>query len=87
MSKNRVNISKIARELDLSVSTVSRAISGKGRISEETKQKVADYLQKRQLVPNTREKRYTDISTKIIAVTIPEEKEVAYMPFFSENSF
>lgn len=87
MLKSRVNISKIARELELSVSTVSRALSGKGRISEETKQKIAEYLQERHLVPNTREKRYTDISTKIIAVTIPEEREFAYTSYFQRILF
>lgn len=84
MLKNRTNISRIARDLDLSVSTVSRAISGKGRVSEDTKQKIAEYLQERELVPNTREKRYTDVSTKIIAVTIPEEKEDAFIPYFQK---
>lgn len=87
MLKNRVNISKIARDLDISVSTVSRAISGKGRISEDTRQKIAEYLQEKQLVPNTREKRYTDISTNIIAVTVPEEEEFAYMPYFQRILF
>lgn len=82
MLKDRVNISKIAKELAISPTTVSRAISGKGRVSEETKQKIADYLQEKQLVPNTREKRYTDVTTKIIGVTIPEEKEFAFMPYF-----
>ena len=41
---NKVNVSQIARELGGSVSTVSRAISGNGRISETTRQKVQDYL-------------------------------------------
>lgn len=87
MLKSRVNISKIAKELDISPTTVSRAISGKGRVAEETKQRIADYLREKQLVPNTREKRYTDISTKIIAVTIPEEKEFAFMPYFQKILF
>lgn len=84
MLNSRVNISKIARELNVSSSTVSRALSGKGRVSEETKQKVAEYLKEKQLVPNIREKRYTDISTKIIAVTIPKEKEEAFLPYFQK---
>lgn len=87
MLKNRVNINKIAKDMGLSASTVSRAISGKGRISEETKQKIAEYLQEKQLVPNTREKRYSDISTRIIAVTMPEENEFAYMPYFQRILF
>lgn len=84
MLKSRVNISKIARELNVSASTVSRAISGNGRVSEQTKQKVAEYLKEKQLVPNIREKRYTDIVTNIIAVTIPAEKETAFLPYFQK---
>lgn len=34
------------------------------------------------MVPNIREKRYTDISTNIIAVTIPEEEDFAHLPYF-----
>lgn len=85
--KDKVNISKIARDLGLSVSTVSRALSGNGRVSEETRQKVLEYLLEKQLVPNTREKRYTDISTHIIAVTVPEEEDFVFMPYFQRIFF
>lgn len=77
---NKVNVSQIARELGVSVSTVSRAISGNGRISETTRQKVQDYLATKDLVPNIREKRYTDITTKMIAVVLPGEENFASMP-------
>lgn len=78
--KNKVNISKIAKDMGISVSTVSRALSGNGRVSQETKQKISNYLLEKQLVPNIREKRY--ISTNIIAVTIPEEEDFAHLPYF-----
>lgn len=68
--------------MGISVSTVSRALSGNGRVSQETKQKISNYLLEKQLVPNIREKRYTDISTNIIAVTIPEEEDFAHLPYF-----
>lgn len=87
MLKDKVNISKIARDMGLSVSTVSRALSGNGRVSEETRQKISEYLLEKQLVPNTREKRYTDVSTNIIAVTIPEEDDFAFMPYFQHILF
>ena len=45
-------IDDVARELRLSKSTVSRAISGKGRISAETRQKVLDYIEKSNYRPN-----------------------------------
>lgn len=61
---NKVNISQIAREVGVSVSTVSRALSGSGRISDATRQKINEYLATKELIPNTREKRYTDVTTK-----------------------
>lgn len=79
---NKVNVSQIARELGVSVSTVSRAISGNGRISETTRQKVQDYLTTKELVPNIREKHYTDVKTRMIAVVLPGEETFASMPYF-----
>lgn len=79
---NKVNVSQIARELGVSVSTVSRAISGNGRISEKTRQKVQDYLTTKELVPNIREKHYTDVKTRMIAVVLPGEETFASMPYF-----
>ena len=38
-----VNVCEIAKELNISVSTISRALSGKGRISDKTKSKISDY--------------------------------------------
>lgn len=87
MQKNKVNISKIARDMGISTSTVSRALSGNGRVSEETRQRIAKYIADKQLVPNTREKKYTDITTNIIAVTVPEEADFAYMHFFQHILF
>ena len=71
----------------MSVSTVSRALSGNGRVSEETRQEVLDYLVNKQLVPNTREKHYTDTTTNIIAVTVPEEGNFVFMPYFQHVFF
>ena len=73
--------------MGMSVSTVSRALSGNGRVSEETRQEVLDYLVDKQLVPNTREKRYTDTKTNIIAVTVPEEGNFVFMPYFQHTFF
>lgn len=71
----------------MSVSTVSRALSGNGRVSEETRQEVLDYLVDKQLVPNTREKHYTDTTTNIIAVTVLEEGNFVFMPYFQHVFF
>lgn len=79
---NKVNLSKVAKDLGLSVSTVSRALSGTGRVSEETRQCIMEYLEDKNLTPNTRKKKYTDIKTNVIAVTIPNEEDFFYMPYF-----
>ena len=85
--KNKVNISRIAKDMGMSVSTVSRALSGNGRVSEETRQEVLEYLDNKQLVPNTRERHYTDTTTNIIAVTVPEEGNFVFMPYFQHTFF
>lgn len=43
---NAIKLEDIARELNLSVSTVSRAISGKGRVGEKTRARVLDAVRK-----------------------------------------
>lgn len=78
----KVNISKIASDLGISVSTVSRALSGKGRVSEITRKRIEEYLAEKELVPNIREKKYTDTVTKVISVVIPEKEYFVKMLFF-----
>jgi len=79
---NKVNLSKIAKDMGLSVSTVSRALSGNGRVSVETRQRVNDYIKDKQLALYTRNREYTDIKTNMIAVTVPLEEDFFYMPYF-----
>ena len=42
--KDRISIEEIAQALQVSKTTVSRALSGKGRISESTRKRVRDYV-------------------------------------------
>ena len=46
MGKNKLTISDIAQALGVSKTTVSRALSGKGRISKATIDKVHEYVEK-----------------------------------------
>ena len=80
--ENKVNLSKIANDLGVSVSTVSRALSGGGRISESTRQKVQDYLEERHLIPNVRKHEYSYIKKNIIAITMPGAEEDNLIPYF-----
>lgn len=78
---NNVTIYKIAEDLEVSPSTVSRAISGKGRIGEDTRQKIWDYIEKNNCNIKTRNRERVE-RTNNIAVIVPEVKELADIPFF-----
>lgn len=41
---HKLTVGEIARELGVSKTTVSRALSGKGRVSQETRERVADFV-------------------------------------------
>ena len=47
-----VQLDDIARELGISKTTVSRAISGKGRVSEKTREKVLNCIRVMNYSPN-----------------------------------
>ena len=69
-SKN-LTIDDIARELGVSKTTVSRAISGKGRISEATRQRVQEYIQTHHYHPNAAAKSLAESRTYNIALVLP----------------
>jgi len=48
-----LSIADIAKSLNLSVTTVSRALSGKGRVSDATRRKVIKYAEQNGYVPNS----------------------------------
>lgn len=52
MSNENITIADVAEALGVSKTTVSRAISGKGRIGEATRQKVPAYIQEHDYKPN-----------------------------------
>lgn len=81
-AQRRVTIDKIARELGCSKTTVSRALSGKGRISEETKQRIFEYSRKCGYKPNMLAKGLADSKTYNIGVILPADQELNEIPFF-----
>jgi len=50
---NVLGVSDIAKQLGLSTTTVSRALSGKGRVSQETRRRVKEFTEKNGYVPNS----------------------------------
>lgn len=71
MEKGIIRMKDIARELNLSVSTVSKALKGSYEISSETQKRVLDYAQKVNFVPNPVAQGLRKGRSKIIAVIVP----------------
>jgi DNA-binding LacI/PurR family transcriptional regulator len=81
-AQGAVTINVIARELGVSKTTISRAISGKGRIGSETREKVLSYIQERGYQPNLIAKSLAVSRTFNIAVVLPTDTEFDEIPFF-----
>lgn len=81
-SKKTMTIHDVARELGVSPSTVSRAISGKGRIGSETRDRILAYIQENNYHPNAAAQSLAQSRTYNIALVLPEIKTLAEMPFF-----
>lgn len=83
MSKN-ITISDVAEALGVSKTTVSRAISGKGRIGEATRQRVMEYITEHDYKPNVIAKGLAQSKTYNICVVMPGNYALVDLPFFQE---
>ncbi len=79
-----ITISDVAEALGVSKTTVSRAISGKGRISEVTKQKVQAYIEAHDYKPNVIAKSLAQSKTFNICVVMPGDYVLVDLSFFQE---
>lgn len=68
----QINIKQLAEILNLSISTISKALKDSHEISEETKKKVVEVAQKFNYVPNPHASSLRRNKSKTIAVIIPE---------------
>ena len=68
--KQNLTIDDIARNLGVSKTTVSRAISGKGRISEATRAKVTEYIQQCNYRPSAAAKGLAESKTYNLALVL-----------------
>ncbi len=84
MEQKKIRIKQIAQELGISETTVSRAISGKGRVSEATRQRVAEYLEQADALPCIRRRSYIERKTKNILVIVAGESDYGLLPYFSQ---
>lgn len=82
--QRKITIEDIARDLGVSKTTVSRAISGKGRIGKETVERVNDYIRKYNYKPNVIAKGLAQSKTYNIGMIMPGEYELVDLPFFQK---
>lgn len=80
----KLTIDDIAKELGVSKTTVSRAISGKGRIGEGTRQRVLDYIELHNYKPSAMAQGLAKSCTYNIGMVIPADLLSEDMPFFSK---
>lgn len=74
----------IARELGVSKTTVSRAISGKGRISQETRERVLAFIEEHDYRPNSQAKALAQRKSYNIGLILPSEYEATEFRFFRD---
>ena len=77
----------MAEALGVSKTTVSRAISGKGRIGRETRERVLAYIEEHDYKPNVIAKGLAQSKTYNICVVMPGEYDVVDLTFFQECLF
>lgn len=79
-----MTIDEIARELGVSKSTVSRALSGKGRIGEQTRLRIQEYVREKGILQEERKDAGKE-RTHNIAVVLPTDAYTMRTPFFQES--
>ena len=82
--EKNITISDVAEALGVSKTTVSRAISGKGRIGEATRQKVLEFIEEHDYKPNVIAKGLAQSKTFNICVVMPGNYALVDLPFFQE---
>ena len=83
--KPSLTIDDIARELGVSKTTVSRAISGKGRISAATRERVQAYIEEHNYKPNASAKSLAESKTYNLALALPREFIKLDIPFVRQS--
>ena len=82
MEEKKLTIGDIAQALGVSKTTVSRAISGKGRIGEQTRSKVLNYIEAHHYSPNVVAKGLAQSKTYNLGLVLPGDSNIVELPFF-----
>lgn len=77
-------IDDIARELGVSKTTVSRAISGKGRVSQATRDRVFSFIKQYNYHPNVQARGLAKSKTYNLGLMLPSDYSVMDFTFFKE---
>lgn len=84
MEERNLTIADIAQELGVSKTTVSRAMSGKGRIGEETRKRVQEYVEAHHYSPNVVAKGLAQNKTFNLGLVLPGDYQIVELPFFQK---
>ena len=82
-----ITIADVAEALGVSKTTVSRAISGKGRIGEATRARVLAYIDEHDYQPNVIAKGLAQSKTFNLCVVMPEHYGMSDLTFFQDCLF
>ena len=82
LQKHQFNLTDIARELSISKTTVSRALSGNGRVSEQTRQRILDHIERKRSSSGEEAVRPRSRRRAVLGVVIPGDQSVPDTPFF-----
>lgn len=82
MDDKILTIGDIAKQLGVSKTTVSRAISGKGRIGEQTRRRVLEYIEEHHYSPNVVAKGLAQNKTFNLGMVLPGDYNIVELPFF-----
>ncbi len=85
--KKNITIADVAEALGVSKTTVSRAISGKGRRGKETRDRVLQYIEEHDYKPNVIAKGLAQSKTYNLCVVMPGDYDVVDLTFFQECLF
>lgn len=81
---NRITIHTLAKDLGLSAGTVSKIINNKGNVSDETRRKVLEYIEKVGYVPSSSARMLKSKRTYTIGVIFSEDLDIGLeQSFFS----
>ncbi|TMM22078.1 MAG: LacI family transcriptional regulator [Actinobacteria bacterium] len=85
---HRISIKDVAREADVSVTTVSHALNDKGRLNPDTRQRVRDVAKRLGYKPNPAARSLVSGKTGLIAVipSLPKQTRVSFsdLGYFTE---